>query len=230
MSTPYGQGQDPYGQQGWGQQTPQPTPQSGASPTYDQQGWQPQQPAPSGATPAAQPGWGQQAPAYDPASWGQQPVQADPTWQQAQPPYDQQATAYQGGYPQQYQQPGYGQAAYGQPLGQVPEQKSKTGLIVALLSIVLIGGLAAVALFLWPGFLVTKHFDQKKVEQGVVEVMKNDHKLHATGASCDGVKDVKLEAGATFKCEVTIDGKQQTVTMTVKDKDGTYEVPKPAGS
>jgi Domain of unknown function (DUF4333) len=38
---------------------------------------------------------------------------------------------------------------------------------------------------------------------------------------------VRVEVGATFECQATIDGEQVTVPITVTSEDGGYEVGRP---
>lgn len=102
------------------------------------------QPAPQQPVYAQQP---VQQPVY-----AQQPVQ-QPQYQQPQyqqPQYQQPQQGYpQGGYPQPQQQ-GYYQPGY-TGFSEAPK-KSKKGLVIAIVIILLLG-LAAIALFVWPGFI-----------------------------------------------------------------------------
>ena len=58
------------------------------------------------------------------------------------------------GFAQPYGQP-YG-VPYGAPYGAPAPKKSKKGMWIAIIAIILVLGLAAVALFVWPGFLTGK--------------------------------------------------------------------------
>ena len=111
----------------------------------------------TGGQQAAQPQGFAGGDAYNPSAayGGSSPYTGEPAQ-----PYGQQ-------YPQQqYQQP-YGQQPYGAPYGQpygapygqpyaAPQQKKSKGLWIAIIAIILVLGLAAVALFVWPGFLTGK--------------------------------------------------------------------------
>ena len=106
-------------------------------------------------TPIAQAAPVEQPPVQEPV---QQPVYQQPIQQPVQQPAYQQQPVQQG-YPQQpqYQQPqGYPQPQGGYQPGYTAftenPKKSKKGLVAAIVIILLLG-IAAVALFVWPGFL-----------------------------------------------------------------------------
>jgi hypothetical protein len=229
MSTPYG-GNDP---QQWGQQPPS-GPPSGGFPNQGGYGQQPQQ-SPFGQQPGYghQPQQPQQPPYGGQPGYGQQPGQQQPGQPgQQQLGYGQQPYG-QPGYGQQppYGQPGYGQPpgqyGYGQPgfPGGAPQQSSggKKGLWIGLGALVVVLALAAVALFVWPGLLKSKVFDSQQMQQDIKRLLTEAYAV-------DGVESVncpsgqEVETGATFQCEVTVNGKQQSVTITVKNDDGHYQV------
>lgn len=242
MSTPYGQSGDPNPQQ-WSGYT---GPASGSTPSpYGQQGqgdqWGAQQGQPGygqqgqgdqwGAQ-QGQPGYGQQAPGYGQPGYGQ------PSY--GQPGYGQGPQVGYGAPPPSYGQPGYGQQDVGQGYGQPqygqygqnygpygqgqPARSSNKGLIIGLSSLVAVLAVLAILLFLWPGWLNKQVFDQKAVEGAVVNLVKDSYNMDATAASCPKAGDTRVKAGNTFDCTVTVDGGQKTVTVTVKDDKGTYEV------
>ena len=228
MTSPYGPsgGNDP---QQWGQQ-----PQGGYPGT------------PSGGFPAQPPQ----------PQWGGQPAPGNPYGQPQQPQY-QQPSPYGGGqpaYPQQ-QQPGfnpYGQPAqqtaqWGQqpPPGQQPQwgqqpppggqfgggfpgapepRKRSRGLVLGIIGVAALIVIVVVVLVV-TGVFTKKVFDTAKVEQGVTGVLTNDYKLKASNVKCPDNQAVK--AGITFSCQVTVDGAQKTVQITVKSDDGHYEVGQP---
>jgi hypothetical protein len=232
----YGQG---AGQQGWGGQ------QYGQGADYSQgggqQGWGQQfgQPAdygqPAGQQGGSQPGWGQQygqpAEAYgQPGGYGQSGY--------GQPGYGQPGFGQQ---PSAYPQPGYG--AYNQSAGapsggfgaatldQPPPKKSNQGLIIAIVVVVVLAALAAVALFVWPGFLNKKVFDERQVTAGVTKVLTEGS---PTGYGLNGVTDVscpsgqEVKAGITFQCTLNLNGTAKTVNIKVIDDQGTYQVDPPS--
>lgn len=194
----YGQ-QQGYGQQGYGQG-------GYAQPTtggYDgQQAGYGQQPQP------AQQGYGQQA-----AGWGQQ------GYDQGQPAYGQQQYGQQG-----YNQ--YGQQGYGQ--GPAPKAGTNKNMIIGLSSLVVVLAILALLLWVWPGWLSKKVFDQNAVQTGVVNLIKTSYNENATAASCPDAHSTEVKAGNTFNCTVTIDGTQKNVKITVKDDKGTYQVSPPS--
>jgi hypothetical protein len=75
-----------------------------------------------------------------------------------------------------------------------------------------------------------KVFDHIKVQQGVTDVLAGSP---PTGYGLSGVSDVMcpanqpVKAGTTFECSVAISGAARSVTVTVKDDNGTYEVSPP---
>lgn len=230
MSTPYGGNESQHGGR-----APTPDAQSGGLPVQGYPAPQPGQSQPGhvqlGQAPAgqAQPG---QAQAGQTQLGQVQPGQTQPA--QVQPGY---------GHPQYGQQPQYGQTPqYGQqlPYGQqFPQQQYGTppafgerkaigktvwivmGAVVAVVAAVCVTGLWA------PGFFVTRVLDQSAVQNGVRTVLTslppNGYgQPKVTAVSCPAKQPVK--AGTTFDCSVTVDGKQKTVTIAVKDTDANYEV------
>lgn len=250
MSGP--QGSDPT--QGWqpphgaGQQSGEDQTQQ-ASPWQQQSGgeqsWQP-----SGGEQAWQP------PAYTPSEYGQYqqpPTQYYPP-SQYPPGYPQQGqyggqTGY--GQPGQYGQPGpYGQPGqYGQypqpgqpgqpgqypgPYGQPPagpkRSKKTVGTIAGVLAAVVVA--AILVLGFWaPGFFVVTKLDVGKAEAGVQQILTDA----TNGYGAKNVKDVTcnngqnptVKRGATFDCDVSIDGTKRSLTVTFQDNKGTYEVGRP---
>lgn len=197
MSTPYG-GNDP---QQWGQGG---NPQSGGFPV---QGY-PQQPGNS------QPQYGQPYPQY-----GQQPGYGQPQ--------------YGSGYPQQGYgtQQQYGQAGqFGQPFAPPPEgRKGGKVLWIVIAAVIVVAAAVGVTGFWKPGFFVTTVLDQSAVQNGVKTVLTDQppkgYGLTVSAVSC--AADQEVAAGRTFDCSATVDGQRKTVTVTVKDADGNYEVGQP---
>jgi hypothetical protein len=230
MSSPYGPpgGNDP---QGWGQQ-----------PSYGG-GQYPNQP--SGGFPAQQSGYGQPV-APNQGGWPQQPQQPGYGQPQPQPGYGQQPMPgygqpeqqqYQGGYgqqPTQQQYPGYGQPQQQQypgyqpgfPGGDQGAPQRRTGLIWTIVVVVVVLVAAAGVLgFVWPGFFNTKVLDTTAVQNGVKNVLQNDYKINVSNVTCPSNPEVKV--GNVFNCQVTVDGQQKSVQVTVKTADGQYEVAQP---
>jgi hypothetical protein len=240
-----------------GPQGPDPTqPWPGSQPPSDPAAWQ-QPPAPDQPTEAPAWGQApaypqQQYPGYQQPG---QPGHAPPT--QAYPAadqYGQQPTAYgPGSYPQsnqptQYGQPGqygqppqYGQPAdpnaYGQqyspyPAGAGSPKGSKKSLLIA------IGAIAALLLialgvtgFWKPGFFMTTELDVNAAQTGVEQILSDEANgygaKNVSDVKCNDGKNPKVEKGANFNCDVSIDGTKRTVTVTFQDSNGTYEVGRP---
>ena len=91
--------------------------------------------------------------------------------------------------------------------------------------------LVAVALFVWPGFLNKKVFDERQVTQGVTNVLTG---TPPNGYGLRGVTDVScpsgqpVTAGTSFQCTLKQNGSAKSVTVLVKDGDGLYEVNPPS--
>lgn len=230
MSTPYGSNEPPQ----WGRQPDDPGrqgppsggfrapggPPSGGFPAQGQGGYgQPprgQQPPPYGQPPQqyGQPGYGQQPPPYGPP-----PLYGPPP-----PGY---------GYPG-YGYPGYGQPPYGQPpYGQQPGgfgpphggRKSKLPWALAGSGAVLVVAVVLVLLFVAPGFLVTRTFDNAAVEDGVRQILVQEYGLQVEAVSCP--PDQPVEPRTRFTCTATVDGEQTQVEILVRTEDGEYEVARP---
>ena len=82
-----------------------------------------------------------------------------------------------------------------------------------------------------PGFFVTTQLDVSKAQAGVQQVLTDS----TNGYGAKNVKDVKcnngqnptVKKGASFDCDVSIDGTKRQVTVTFQDNRGTYEVGRP---
>lgn len=242
MSSPYGPpgpndpatGGDPYGNPGpWGQP---PQPHYGGSPAPgpgQQSGAAPAQPYPGGYPPPPPAGYGQPPTGYPPQPhYPQTPPGGGYPQRSAYGPPGQQAgrlpagQPYPGGYPQQ---PGYGPGGQQAPPGfdEKDSAGKHTSLIWGLVAAaVLVVAVIVVGGFAWPGWWISKVFDSSRVESGVQKILTNNYKLdNVTGVSCPA--DQEVTPGHTFSCAVTVDGKQRTVKITVKDSEGKYEVSQP---
>lgn len=179
--------------------------------------------------------------------YGQQPQYGQP--QYGQPRYGQQQYGQpqygqpQYGQPGYGQQPQYGQQAYGeapaydqQPYGQHqpyggqgwqnPQQSSSSSKKVLLI----VGGviIALVAAIVVTGSLVlgSNTFDNAAVQDGVAKIVTESYgAIDVSDVSCPSGQ--KAETGTQFTCTLTTDGVPGSVTVTVKDDDGTYEVGRP---
>ena len=77
-----------------------------------------------------------------------------------------------------------------------PPKKSNQGLIIAIIVVVVLLVLAAVALFVWPGFLNKKVFDERQVSTGVASVLTG---APPAGYGLSGVTDVTCPSGQEVK-------------------------------
>ncbi|WP_116051821.1 DUF4333 domain-containing protein [Amycolatopsis palatopharyngis] len=221
MSTPYG-GNDP---QQWGQQP------YGSG-------------APSGGFPQQQPGYGAQPPQYgqqpppgygQPPQYGQQPGYGYPQQpgqgQPGQPQYGAPGYPQQPGYPPQQGYGPPGQFGYGQQPGAYPPPdgggKSGKGLWLIIGGVVVVIALAAVALFVWPGWAQAgKTFDSERMQTDVQRVLVENYQIEGVeSVSCPSGQ--KIEQGVTFTCEATIGGQPKQIPITVTGRGNEYEVGMP---
>ncbi|BBX16204.1 hypothetical protein CRI77_08710 [Mycolicibacterium duvalii] len=221
------------------------------------QGWQPPSGSEQAQAPGAeQPQWQppaytpQQYPQYQQPQ--QYAPQYPPTDQYGQPTgYPQQGQYGQpGAYGQPYGQPGYGPPPGqfgqqpGQPgqFGQYPgysapgsEDGSKRSLAVIGTVIGVLVGVVVIAVLVlgfWkPGFFVTTKLDIGAAEQGVQQILTDETNgygaTNVSNVTCNDGVSPTVRKGATFECEVSIDGTIRQVTVTFQDDEGTYEVGRP---
>ena len=227
MSTPYG-GNDPqqWGQQPYGAGQPPGTPPGGMPDqgAYGQQpgyGQQPQYGQPGQPQYAQQPGYRQQP---------QQPQYGQPQYGQPgqQPQYGQQPGGFPQGAPQQ-QYGQYGQQPGGFPGGASPQQqkkKSSAPIWIGVAAAVVVVAAVAVLGFVTPGWFNTTTFDESAVNRDVQGVLTDNYQIEGVeSVDCPSGQEVAVDS--SFDCKVTIGGKEQTVTLTVKSDDGRYEVSQP---
>ncbi|MEU7476140.1 DUF4333 domain-containing protein [Lentzea sp. NPDC042327] len=228
MSSPYGPsgGNDP--QQPWGQPQQPQQPYGGGFPPGTPSGGFPAQ-NPYGQPQQPQQGQPQQPyPGFDPSQQQTQQYgvpqgapQSNPYGNPAQDPYGQQAQQY-GQQPNPYgQQPGYGP-----PVQQ--KKKSSAAIWVAAVVVVLIVGGVLFTGFVSPAFFKKKVFDNTSVQNGIVQILKDEYKISDVGsATCSGENEVK--PNTSFECKVQVGGKDKKVKIVVKTEDGEYEVGQPTG-
>lgn len=219
----YGQPVDPgqQGGQGYGQGADQGQQQSFGQQSYGQQ--------PYGQPSYGQPSYGQSSSYGPPPGYGRESYGHPSGY--GQPSQEQPGSYGQGGYGG-YQQPGVPPAGSSPAVGldQRPK-KSNQGLIIAIVAVVVLAALAAVVLFVWPGVLNKKVFDDRQLNQGVTNVLTG---TPPNGYGLTGISDVscpssqQVKAGTSFSCTLKVDGNSQTVTVQVKDNDGLYEVNPPS--
>ena len=130
----------------------------------------------------------------------------------------------------QYPQPGQYAGPYGQPPAGPKRSKKTIGTILGLLAAVVVAVILVLG-FWAPGFFVTTKLDVGKAEAGVQQILTDN----TNGYGAKNVKDVKcnngqnptVKKGASFDCDVSIDGTKRSVTVTFQDNKGTYEVGRP---
>jgi hypothetical protein len=218
------------------QQPPAPD-QPTEAPAWDQASAYPQQQYPGYQQPG-QPGYAPPTQAYPAADqYGQQPTAYGP----GSYPQSNQPTQY--GQPGQYgQPPQYGQPAdpnaYGQQYSPYPAsgagsaKGSKKSLLIAIGAIVALLLIALGVTGFWkPGFFMTTELDVNAAQTGVEQILSDEANgygaKNVSDVKCNDGKNPKVEKGANFNCDVSIDGTKRTVTVTFQDSNGTYEVGRP---
>jgi hypothetical protein len=188
-------------------------------PDPSQQWWQP--PSPGGPTPSQWPPSGQQPQHHSPGQW-QQPTYPQ---QYGGPPQPTSSSfpsqgQYGGGFqPSQYS----GLGAFGEQ-SQPRAKKSKKRWLTAGIAVaaIVVGAAAAWLLGAFSGDTL----DQKSVQDGVVQVLKNSFGESDTqNAQCPANQEIKT--GATFDCTVKVAGQQKKVTIRILNDKPEYEVGAP---
>ncbi len=182
-----------------------------AAPQYPAPG-QPAYPVPPGAqapgqyVPYAPPAYGQTGPLPAYGQTGPLPVQTGPA-PYGQPPY---------GQPPQPGQPGEAKSG--------PSTALKA-IIGSLITVLVVGGLLAFTAFIAPGW-APKTLSQSGAEDGVKQILTKNYLVEKlSNVSCPSGERVK--EGNSFDCTVTIEGRQQKVTLTFIDNKGGFEVGPP---
>lgn len=98
-------------------------------------------------------------------------------------------------------------------------------LLVLVEAAVLLRGVSAL------GFTGGKVLDVTKVQAGVLQTLSDPASGYGantvTDVSCNHGHNPRAEKGATFMCDVTVNGATRHVTVVVSDDDGTYEIDRP---
>jgi hypothetical protein len=226
------QQQQPSGDQGWhasaGEQ------QTWQAPAYTptEYGQYQQPPAqyypPSQSFPQGYPQQGQYG--GEAAQYGAPATQYGQPGQYGQPAQYGQPGQYGQPQPGQYGQPGQYPGAYGQPPGGPKRSRALVGTVVGVFAAIVL--VLVLVLGFWaPGFFVTTKLDVGKADAGVQQILTDS----TNGYGAKNVKDVKcnngqnptVKKGASFDCDVSIDGTKRQVTVTFQDNKGTYEVGRP---
>jgi hypothetical protein len=172
-----------------------------------------------------------------------QPTAGVPLFGQApqpgQPPYGQPLFGRPQQGPAPFGSPGRGlsqqptQQFPGQPQGapqRSPQGPGQRGGFKRLLPIVL-GGVAVLAVvallgFVTPGFFVTRVFDPVALQSGVQHVLTQNYHMDVAGVRCN--EGIRVDEGARFECDATVDGASVKVPVIVTGSDGSYEVGRPS--
>ena len=81
------------------------------------------------------------------------------------------------------------------------------------------------------GFTGGKVLDVTKVQAGVLQTLSDPASGYGantvTDVSCNHGRNPSAERGATFTCDVTVNGAPRHVTIVVSDDNGTYEIDRP---
>jgi hypothetical protein len=197
-------------------------------------------PAPGSGQPPSPPGYRPpQHPQYQPPPAPNWPPQQQPfptPGPGAAPPgYPAGGYAQPGQYgaPPQYQQLYQQPSAYGAPALE-PSRGSKKRLpLIGGIGVLVVVVVAAILIlgFWKPGYFRTTELNVNSVQTGVQRVLTDA----TTGYGARDVKDVKcnggqnpvVKQGATFSCDVTVNGMKRQVSVKFRDDKGSYEVSRP---
>lgn len=106
---------------------------------------------------------------------------------------------------------------------------------------ILIGAAVAAVLLIVGALLVSgvsrlrvadgKVLDASKVQAGVLRILSDPASGYGANTvsevSCNNGRNPSAAKGATFTCDVIINGTERQVTIVVSDDDGTYEIGRP---
>lgn len=109
-----------------------------------------------------------------------------------------------------------------------PGRRRSSGLpwIVGGLLAVVLAAIVLVLGFVVPGSLVQKVLDPSAVADGVHQVLRDSYRVDGVGSvSCPAEQPVQV--GTRFDCRAVVGGEEKSVTVTVTDSDGRYEVGQP---
>ena len=104
------------------------------------------------------------------------------------------------------------------PAPQPPRGPSAGKIIGIVVAAVVLGGLAAGALFLFAKPVI----DEAKVQAEIVRITRDASGLAPTDVRCP--TDVPLQAGNVFTCTAQLDGQQVTYTVKQNDDQGNVHI------
>jgi hypothetical protein len=158
-----------------------------------------------------------------PPSYPAEP-QRPPYQQPAYPPVQQ--PAQQAGRPGPYYPPQYAQQPAAQPKHLMRWLLIAGGLLVgAIAAVVAVLGLLAVGAFGRQVLNVSKA--QEAVKQVITDPITGYGIANVTDVRCNNGRNPIAKKGASFTCDVTVDGKKHQVRAVFIDDNGTYEVDRP---
>ena len=95
----------------------------------------------------------------------------------------------------------------------------------------LIGAAVLLLLVVKPSFLNGKVLDVKTAQAGVQQILTDPTNGYGmeniSNIRCNNGKNPTAKKGASFTCEVNVDGKIRKVKVVFSDDNGTYEVDRP---
>jgi hypothetical protein len=172
---------------------------------------------PYGNQPSSGPG-----PQYGPPSGPQYGVPAQP-YAQPTPGYGAPAYGQPPAAQQPYGQQPYGQQPYGAPgqpygYGAPAPQKSRTGLILGLVGLLVVAGIVVLLFVL----LSSTVLDHGAVERDVAQQFQQ---REGVGVQLSCPDDMEVDKGATYECTGTTERDEQvTIQITITGEDpATYE-------
>jgi hypothetical protein len=183
-------------------------------------GAQPPLSGPAPHYPHPGPGYGHQTPAYGapPAGYAFPPG-PPPGYVQPFGPYP--GTVNTTGW----QQPNASLPGF--PTPKLRRHRSRRGLIALAVAVLVVAALAVTAFWV-PGFLRSKQLDVNAVQDGVRQVLTDGANgygaSNVTDVRCNNGSNPTISSGATFDCDVTINGAKRRVQVTFGDDAGTYWV------
>ncbi|MCI2423052.1 DUF4333 domain-containing protein [Saccharopolyspora sp. K220] len=139
---------------------------------------------------------------------------------------------YGGGYGQQLPPQGGGQfpprGGYGQYHRPPKKKRSVLPWLLSGFGVLLVIAVVLVLVlgFVAPGWFVRPVFDSTSVAKGVAQTLKGSYGITGVGeVTCPDGQPV--EVAHRFDCQVSINSQPRTVTVTVKNDRGVYEVGHP---
>jgi uncharacterized protein DUF4333 len=199
------------------------------------------QPAPGSGQPPSPPGYPPpQHPQYQPPpapNWP--PQQQYPAPGPGAPPPGYPTAPYpqpgQYGAPPQYQQPYQQPGSYAAAPPPAPSStgsKKRLAVIGGIGALVVLVAAAVLIVGFWkPGYFRTTELNVTSAQTGVQRVLTDSTSGYGArdvkDVKCNGGKNPVVKQGATFSCDVTVNGMKRQVSVKFRDDQGAYEVSRP---